>query len=348
MQVLATGGTGHLGAHVVAALLAAGHRVRVLARRADRVDAALEPLGWSAADVDVYRGDLLDGREALAPAMDGVDALLHAASLYSLNQADAARMRRVNVGGARTLLELACERGLSRVVYVSSYTAQLPVSGTLTAASPTGAPPGPYPASKAEAESIALSLADEGAPIVVTNPGMVFGPDDPGLGESTKILRSVLVDPVSFDIPGSFPTLDVRDVAAAHVRILTLDRPARRYLLAGHPLTIARLRDLVRQVTGRRQRLLPTPAPIARAIGRAADVAQRRGVDPGFSSMNIEMLLHGPEVDDHAGQEALGVQWRPIEQTIEDTVAWLYEAKHVTTRQAGCIASGQPVARTRA
>ena len=342
MQVLVTGGTGHLGAHVVAALLAEGHRVRVLARRADRVGAALEPLGWSADDVDVYQGDLLDGREALAPAMDGVDALLHAASLYSLNQADAARMRRVNVAGARAVLELACERGLSRIVYVSSYTAQLPAAGTVTAASPTGAPQTPYPASKAEAESIALSLADEGAPIVVTNPGMVLGPCDPGPGESTKILRSLLVDPVSFTVAGSVPIVDVRDLAAAHVRILTLDRPARRYLLAGHQVTLAGLRDLVWEVTGRRQRMLPLPPAVARAAGRAADVAQRRGVDPGFSSMNVELLQHGAPVDDRADQESLGVQWRPPERIIEETVAWLYATGHVTARQAG-RATAHPV-----
>ena len=51
MRVLVTGGTGHVGAHVVAALLDEGHAVRMLARRPERVPVALEPLGRATDDV---------------------------------------------------------------------------------------------------------------------------------------------------------------------------------------------------------------------------------------------------------------------------------------------------------
>ena len=43
--MLVTGGTGYLGSHAVAALAGAGHRIRVLARSAEKVPAALGPLG---------------------------------------------------------------------------------------------------------------------------------------------------------------------------------------------------------------------------------------------------------------------------------------------------------------
>ena len=335
MRVLVTGGTGHVGSHIVAALLDEGHAVRVLARRPGRVTGALEPLGWTTDDVEVVQGDVLGDPERLAAAMDGIEAVLHAANVYSLNQADAQRMREVNVDGTRAVLQTAAERGLAPIVHVSSYVALLPCEGTMTSATPTGDPEGPYLETKAEAELIALALADEGADVVVTNPGVVLGPHDPHLGESTEIVRSLLTDPVSPKTAGIFPVVDVRDLGVAHARIFALDRPARRYLLAGSELTVTEMRDLTREITGRRLPLLPTPEPVLRVVGRLADAAQRRGVDPGFSSMGLYVLRHGVAVDDHPEQEALGVRWRPVEETLEDTVVWLYEAGHLSERHAG-------------
>src|SRR5215470_18198979 len=43
--VLVTGGTGYVGSHAIAALADAGHRIRVLARSAEKIPAALGPLG---------------------------------------------------------------------------------------------------------------------------------------------------------------------------------------------------------------------------------------------------------------------------------------------------------------
>ena len=344
MRVLVTGGTGHVGSHVVAALLDEGHAVRVLARRPERLPAALEPLGRSTDDVEVVQGDVLGGPQALAAAMDGVDAFLHAANLYSLNQADAQRMREVNVDGTRAILNAAVEGGLAPIVHVSSVVALLPCEAPMTSATPTGDPEGPYLETKAQAERIALALADQGADIVVTNPGMVLGPHDPHLGDSTQVLRSLLSDPVSVNVAGLVPVVDVRDLGVAHARIFSVPRPARRYLLAGRALAYAHLRDLAREITGRRLPLLPAPRPVLRAVGKLADVAQRRGVDPGFSSMNLYTLLHGVPVDDRAEQEALGVRWRPVEDTLEDTIAWLHETGHLSERHVGAAATDRTAA----
>jgi NAD(P)-dependent dehydrogenase (short-subunit alcohol dehydrogenase family) len=58
MLVLVTGGTGFVGSHAVAALVGAGHRVRVMVRSPGRVDRALAPLGVG--DVETVSGDVTD------------------------------------------------------------------------------------------------------------------------------------------------------------------------------------------------------------------------------------------------------------------------------------------------
>jgi nucleoside-diphosphate-sugar epimerase len=95
MKVLVTGGTGFVGSHSVRALLAKGHQVKLLARNPKRVEMK---------DVDVAAGDVTD-RAAVAKAVAGCDAVLHCASIYSLEARKNAEMLRVNVGGTRNVLE---------------------------------------------------------------------------------------------------------------------------------------------------------------------------------------------------------------------------------------------------
>src|SRR5262249_23246163 len=123
MFVLVTGGTGYVGSHTVAALTRAGHGARVLARSPDRIAAALEPFGVSG--VETSLGDVPDP-VAVARALDGCDAVVHAASVFSMNPRRAEEMRAVNVRGTDTVLGSAHRLGLDPIVHVSSELALLP------------------------------------------------------------------------------------------------------------------------------------------------------------------------------------------------------------------------------
>ena len=94
MRVAVTGGTGFVGSHTVAALRATGHDVRMLVRSPQRVHDALAPLGIDPHSVEVVPADVTD-RRAVQAGFDGVDALIHAASVYSFDvRAVAARSGR--------------------------------------------------------------------------------------------------------------------------------------------------------------------------------------------------------------------------------------------------------------
>lgn len=103
MKVLVTGGAGSLGRSLVRALAREGHAARVMSRRA-RPAGAAEGVEWANAD-------LVTG-EGLAAAVEGAEAVVHAAS-------DPRRAEAVDVGGTRRLLEAARAAGVAHLVYIS-------------------------------------------------------------------------------------------------------------------------------------------------------------------------------------------------------------------------------------
>ena len=98
---LVTGGSGYLGAHTVAALLRSGRDVRVFARSPERVRTALDPLGVSVTDVAV--GDMTD-EASVEAAVSGCDAVVHAASVYSLDPRDAPWIGPTNAKGTESMM----------------------------------------------------------------------------------------------------------------------------------------------------------------------------------------------------------------------------------------------------
>jgi dihydroflavonol-4-reductase len=192
MRVLVTGGTGYVGSHTVAALVEAGHEVRLLVRAVQRVAPALAPLGPQAADLDTIVGDVTDPA-AVDQAVPDCEAVVHAGSVFSLDSRDARRIRQVNARGTDLVLGVAHRAGLDPIVYVSSIAALLQPNGqTLTPDSPIGRPPGPYLGAKADAERVARRYQEAGAPVVITYPGGCLGPHDPYLGHQLRQARNIL------------------------------------------------------------------------------------------------------------------------------------------------------------
>jgi dihydroflavonol-4-reductase len=337
MRVLVTGGTGFVGSHTVAALLAAGHAVRLLVRSPERIAPALEPLGVGG--VEWTAGDVTDV-DAVKQALDGCDAVVHAANVYSFDPWRRAEMHRVNIQSTKHILETASERGLDPIVHVSSVVALLPSTGTvLTAESPVGNPEGPYARSKMEAERIARTWQARGAPVVITHPGVVLGPHDPHDGESARTVCELLQASHPPVIDGGYPIVDVRDVAAVHAAVLQSGRGARRYLATGHDVRYTDLAALLARLSGRSQRPIHVPIRLVLALGRAADaIGKVTRLRLPLSHEPVWITSCGARTDSSATGRELGVSFRPLEATLVDTVRWLYQAGRLSAKHAGQLA----------
>jgi nucleoside-diphosphate-sugar epimerase len=338
LLVLVTGGTGYVGSHAIAALTRAGHRVRVLARSPERIPAALGPLGVDG--VEATMGDVTEPA-AVEDALQGCDAVLHAASVFSLDARRADEMASVNVRGTDIVLGTAHRLGLDPIVYVSSEVALLPPAEgeVLTPDSPVQRPPGPYCRSKADAELVARKFQALGAPVVSVLPAGVWGPHDPHLGEGVTMAANVLRNRYPVVMPGGMHIVDVRDVAAVLAAVLQPGRGPRSYLVAGHYVTMPDIIRALGDVSGRRLRFVTFPAWFLAGFGRMADLVQRRlRTRLPWSGESIWIMNCDARCDDAKTRDELRLEPRPLRETFVDTVQWLVEVGHLAAREAGRLA----------
>ena len=338
MLVVVTGGTGYVGSHAIAALARARHRIRVLARSADRVRSALEPLGVD--EVETVTGDVTDPA-AVERALAGANAVVHAASVFSMDARKADEMRSVNVRGTDVVLGTAQRLGLDPIVYVSSELALLPPADgeVLTADSPVKQPSWPYCRSKADSELVARRYQQHGAPVVSVMPAAVWGPHDPHFGEGVTRATNVLKNRYPIVMPGGMHIADVRDVAAVIAAVMTPGRGPRSYMVAGHYISMPELIRTLGDLTDRRLRFATLPAWFLAGFGRAADIVQRRmRARLPWDAEGIWVMNCAARCDDSKTRNEFGLEPRPLRDTLADTIRWLIEVGHLTPHDAGRLA----------
>jgi len=338
MHVLVTGGTGYVGSHSIAALSAAGHRVRVLARSPERIAATLGSLNVDGIEPAI--GDVTDPA-SVEGALDGCDAVLHAASVFSMDPRKADEMKRVNVRGTETVLGTAQHLGLDPIVHVSSEVALLPAADgeILTVDSRVQRSAGTYSRTKADSELVARRFQKQGAPVVSIMPAAIWGPHDPNLGEGVTLAANILRNRFPVIMSGGMHIADVRDVAAANAAVMVPGLGPRAYLVAGHYLSMPDIVHMLADLSGRRIPFVIVPSWFLAGFGHTADFVQRRlKARLPWSSEAIWIMNCHARCDDSTTRNELGLEPRPVRDTFADTVHWLVEVGELSPRQAGRLA----------
>jgi nucleoside-diphosphate-sugar epimerase len=331
---MVTGGTGFTGSHTVRAIAAAGHEVRLLVRDRDKLKRVFA--GDAFVPSDVVLGDIAD-EAAVAEAMRGCDAVVHVAALVDLRRKMAARVLATNAAGVERVIGGAAKRGVPRIVYVSSLSVFFkPGPHPLTPESPIVPAASAYSQSKVHAELAVRRLQEAGAPIRISYPAGIVGPDDPGLTDGNNALRAWIAQS-AIDTEGGFQPVDVRDVAALHLKLLELPDGPHRYAAAGPLMSWAENYAVIERVTGRKLRVrVAISGERMRTLGRIGD-AVKRVVDFSFPFTLDAMVFatQWPGADATRTTRELGLHYRPVEQTYADTIRWLARAGHIPRKLAG-------------
>jgi len=315
VKVLITGSTGYVGSWTAKAVQEAGHETRLFVRDAAKAQTFADAVGFKVEEIAL--GDILYA-EAVAAAMDGCNALIHAAASVQVAQTTTGA-NQDNAASARIVLGQAVERGLDPIIYVSSTVAVwTPGDPVITADRVSVRTVDSYSESKVEAELYARELQDAGAPIAITYPGGILGPAANGhLGEAGDAMATAASIGM---IPGTtsmFNITDVRDLADVHAALLTPGRGPRRFVVAPTRASAKELAAALQAGTGKRVRHIKVPAAALIGAGHVAD-ALRRVLPDSLSTLNSGAMIHltrTPPADSSAAERELGITFRSLDET---------------------------------
>jgi nucleoside-diphosphate-sugar epimerase len=274
--IAVTGANGYVGGRILAHLRANGEEAIALVRRP-------------------AAGDERERRYALAQpleagALDGIDAVVHAAYDLSVRGRDVAG---INCDGSLPLLDAMAERA-GRVVLISSLSA---FAGARS----------DYGRAKLELEHAVLQRGGW-----VVRPGLVFGVGAEGLfGAMVRSLAAPRLTPM---IGGGwqrvFLTHD-RSLCELVGQVITGTVQARGPLFAAHelPTTMRAMASEIARARGRRLRVIPLP-PSAAYLGLRA--AELLGLPLPFRSDSVRSLTHPIPLDQVSALGRSAVEFPPF------------------------------------
>jgi dihydroflavonol-4-reductase len=321
VRVFVTGGTGFIGKRLVARLREEGDEVVAVVRSPSKAT-PLADLGCELVQVSLVE------HEALRSAVQGVDAVIHAAGAYKVGIPASERpaMYEANVRATEAVLDAAAEAGVPRVVYVSTVNAFGNTHGEVVDETYRRPVTEPFVSYYDETKYLGHVAAEDriaqGASVVIAMPSAVYGPGDHSqLGQQLRQAGAGTLPFVSLPKLGaSFVHVD--DVADGLVRVLRQGRDGRSYVIGGE---VARLGDVLRtmaRIAGRRPPRFTMPTLLI----KAAIPFQRLVTGPMGLPPNLREIVSASDgvtywaSHDRADQE-LGYAPRGLEQGLADLLS---------------------------
>jgi len=328
-KVLVTGAAGFIGSHVVKELLAEDVEVRCLIRPGEST-ANLQGL-----DVEMIRSDVLD-IAAVWSAVNGVDTVFHLAAVFSVWMKDWRGIYEVNLQGSRNILWASLRAGVKRVVYTSSIAAIGIAPGKTLSTEETPFNQytlgNHYVLTKYLSQQEALSFAANGLDLVVVNPCFPFGPGDITPTSTGQIIVNILKGLNRMYFSGGINIVDVRDVARGHVLAAKKGACGNIYILGNRNISMGDFMRLVcREADLGGKRLLRFPVP-AVAAGPACLkwISDHITETPPLSSPpEIRYASQYLYFDNAKARRELGMEFRPVEESIQDSITWFRQHGYV-------------------
>ncbi len=303
-EIFVTGGSGFVGAAIVRALVAAGHRVRALAR-SDASAAALSALG-----AVPVRGDLLDAA-SLRAGVEGATVVVHAAA--SLTSAVRyADHERINVEGTWQVLSAAKQASVRRFIHVSA--ASIVIDGDHPTDGDESLPVRfhrsmPYSATKGLAEQLVLAESGPSMLTLALRPPLVWGEGAPSIdriGEAFREGRFVWIG------GGQFPysVCHVDNLASAVVQSVERGRGGEAYFVTDDETsTMKAFFTALMEAAGHPSKARAVPywfaAVLGRIVGLVFSVLRPRQTPP-LTLENVRLIGHTLRVSNARARRELG------------------------------------------
>jgi nucleoside-diphosphate-sugar epimerase len=317
MRYFITGATGFIGGRVARQLAQAGHDVRALVRDSSKAG------DLAAQGISVHSGDITD-RDSIRRSMVGVDGVFHIAGWYKVGARDSLMAERINVDGTRNVLQVMKELEIPKGVYTSTLAVFSDTRGRMVDETyrPNRSWLSEYDRTKWMAHyDVAEPLMQGGLPLVIVQPGMVYGPGD------TSSLRDSLLQYLRGRLPmtprgTAFCWAHVDDTARAHILAMEKGRPGESYIIAGPPHALQEFFEIAEGITGiKAPTIHPSPA-LMKGLARMMQVIGHIVPLPTSYTGEALRVIAGVTYlgSNEKAQRELGFTPRPLEQGLRETL----------------------------
>jgi len=316
MRFFLTGATGFLGGALARHLRATGHEVHALVRH-PQAAAHLTALG-----VVIHEGDVTD-RNSLRVPMEGADGVFHVAGWYKLGIRDRESAVKINIEGTRNVLDVMRELRIPKGVYTSTLAVNSDTRGQVVDETYrfAGHHVSLYDWSKSEAHKIALQHINGGLPLVIVQPGLIYGPGD------TSGVRTTLLQYLQRKLPAvpAKPTYcwaHIDDEARGHALAMERGEPGRNYFLAGPVHTLVEALDIAASFTGIPPPRVRLPSGVLKATAMALRLIDPFvNLPPAYSPESLRVLAGVTYIGSSArAREELGWRARPLREGLMETL----------------------------
>lgn len=334
--VTVTGASGYIGSHVVANLLARGRDVRATVRDSSdpiRVDHLRALPVAEGGTLEIVEMDLFDEASVHAAIANCTD-LIHTAAAVRISAKNPQRqIVDPSVIGTRNVVAAIDAAGtVERFVHTSSTAAIRPMAWkngetltTETWADDATLEGNPYGLAKVMAERIVRKWHSEGGvgkPRMVTiHPSVVFGPpmSEIHLRGSLSFLNALVKRKVPLLIPIQINIVDVRDVAEAHVRALTMGQNAGRYLTVSGDMQFSEISKTLRdEYPELKTPRFTVPYLFALVFGPFFD----KRITLSWARQHLRRRIYW---DATPAERELGMSWKSARDSVLDSVPGLLE-----------------------
>ncbi len=322
MKYLVTGASGFIGGCLARQLVRAGHEVGALVRNPE---AATD---LKAAGVSIHQGDVRDKPSLQAP-MSGVDGLFHLAAWYRIGGRNRREAYQTNVEGTRNVLETARDLGVPRIVYTSTVAVSSDTGGRLVDEGFRHRGPwlSQYERTKWMAHyQVALPMAEAGVPLVILQPGVVYGPGDPsaiGTAFRQYLQGRLPVTPQRT----AFCWGHVEDTATAHRLAMERGQLGESYIVAGPVQTFREVFELAERLTGiPAPRIHPGPSAMKSMAAFMKLLGALIPLPSAYSAESLQIMAGTTYIgDNRKARRELGFAPRSLEEGLGETLRYEME-----------------------
>ncbi len=320
-MILVTGAGGHIGNVLVKYLYSKGLKdLRVFALENEDISHIQKFVK------EVVRGDIRDSY-AVSAAMRGCEYVFHLAGLVQLSGIHKKIIYDINVGGTKNVVNACLEKGVKRLIHVSSVHAlKLPDTGCIdeTLDPVISNLNGAYARSKAMATIEVMNSIQKGLDAVIVFPSGVIGPYDFRSSFTGSAIKGYIDSKkTQYYFDGKYDFVDVRDVADGIYRAWKYGEKGQGYIISGSVSSLEEIINAVEKSTGNKIKRRRVPQFIVRAAAFFAPAyyaAVRK--KPILTKYSIDVLISNSNFTYEKAQKKLGYKPRPMLRTIKDMVRW--------------------------